>query len=84
MANQKPSVLEKPCLYCGKVMLWEKSLQRFWEDLKYCGTACRRKANREARREDVPEAPEAEDDALPPILTQRFNRPRRKVTLKKR
>jgi hypothetical protein len=83
MVSPKPSVLEKPCLHCGKIMVWEKAMSRFWDDLKYCGNACQRQANREARRTEPAEV-EEDDGMPPPVLTQRFNRPRRKVALKKR
>ncbi len=33
---------EKPCLACGKPMIWRKKWARDWENVKFCSERCRR------------------------------------------
>ena len=32
----------KPCVACGRDMVWRKSWAKNWESVKYCSEACRR------------------------------------------
>jgi hypothetical protein len=79
--NLPPNSSEKPCAHCAKPMVWRKAWKAVWDDVKYCSTACQRQANREARR-TAPVVAE-DDDAPPPLKTQRFNRPRKVRALPK-
>ena len=33
----------KPCLVCGRPITWRKKWERDWDQVKYCGDACRRR-----------------------------------------
>ena len=33
---------EKPCVCCGKPMIWRKKWERDWENVKFCSERCRR------------------------------------------
>lgn len=33
----------KPCTVCGRVITWRKKWERDWDNVRYCGDACRRK-----------------------------------------
>jgi hypothetical protein len=32
----------KPCVTCGKPMVWRKAWEKNWETVKYCSDACRK------------------------------------------
>ena len=34
---------EKTCVACGRRITWRKKWERDWENVRYCGDACRRK-----------------------------------------
>ncbi len=33
----------KPCQVCGRPITWRKKWQRDWDNVKFCGDACRRR-----------------------------------------
>ncbi len=37
---------EKPCLSCGKPMIWRKKWERDWDNVKFCSDRCRREGVR--------------------------------------
>ena len=39
--GNKASLPSKPCLVCGRDMVWRKSWAKNWDDVKYCSNACR-------------------------------------------
>ncbi|MEI7658495.1 MAG: DUF2256 domain-containing protein [Phycisphaerae bacterium] len=39
----------KTCVSCGRAIHWRKKWERSWEQVRYCGDACRRRG---IRRED--------------------------------
>lgn len=34
----------KPCVACGRDMVWRKSWAKNWAEVKYCSDACRKAA----------------------------------------
>jgi hypothetical protein len=40
--GNKAALPSKPCLVCGRDMVWRKSWAKNWADVKYCSDACRR------------------------------------------
>jgi hypothetical protein len=32
----------KPCVVCGREITWRKKWERDWDNVRYCGEACRR------------------------------------------
>jgi hypothetical protein len=51
--GNKASLPSKPCLVCGRDMVWRKSWAKNWDDVKYCSDACR------ARKSSAPAKPRA-------------------------
>jgi hypothetical protein len=47
MPSHKPTVLEKPCRYCGKPILWTRNLAAMWDTVVFCDNACKRRYNRD-------------------------------------
>ena len=39
--GNKAGLPSKPCLVCGRDMVWRKSWAKNWADVKYCSDACR-------------------------------------------
>lgn len=39
--GNKAALPSKPCLVCGRDMVWRKSWAKNWADVKYCSDACR-------------------------------------------
>jgi hypothetical protein len=39
--GNKASLPSKPCLVCGRDMVWRKCWAKNWDDVKYCSDACR-------------------------------------------
>ncbi len=39
---KKGDLPEKPCLACGKPMMWRKKWERDWDQVKFCSDRCRR------------------------------------------
>ncbi len=34
----------KPCMICGRAIVWRKKWERDWEEVRYCSDGCRRRA----------------------------------------
>ena len=51
--GNKAGLPSKPCLVCGRDMVWRKSWAKNWDDVKYCSDACR------ARKGGTPATPRA-------------------------
>jgi len=51
--GNKAALPSKPCLVCGRDMVWRKSWAKNWADVKYCSDACR------ARKSDIDNKPAA-------------------------
>jgi hypothetical protein len=51
--GNKAALPSKPCLVCGRDMVWRKSWAKNWADVKYCSDACR------ARKSGTPAVPRA-------------------------
>ncbi|MFZ9283537.1 MAG: DUF2256 domain-containing protein [Candidatus Nanopelagicales bacterium] len=49
---KKADLPTKICATCGKEMVWRKSWERSWEQVKYCSERCRR--NRRTESEPSP------------------------------
>ena len=50
--GNKAALPSKPCLVCGRDMVWRKSWAKNWADVKYCSDACRaRKSGKGLYRE---------------------------------
>jgi hypothetical protein len=43
--GNKAALPSKPCLVCGRDMVWRKSWAKNWADVKYCSDACRARKN---------------------------------------
>ncbi|WP_022923762.1 DUF2256 and DUF3253 domain-containing protein [Serinicoccus marinus] len=43
--------VEKWCASCGRRIEWRKKWERFWDEVRYCSTACRRRGVRAVDRE---------------------------------
>lgn len=41
--GNKQSLPSKPCLACGRDMVWRRAWARNWAELKVCSDACRRR-----------------------------------------
>lgn len=39
--GNKSALPSKPCVACGKPMVWRKSWARNWGEVKYCSVRCR-------------------------------------------
>jgi hypothetical protein len=37
-----PQRVEKTCARCGRTMVWRKRWAKVWDEVRYCGDACRR------------------------------------------
>lgn len=46
MSGEEQTRAAKPCACCGRVMQWRKKWERSWEQVRYCGQACRRRGVR--------------------------------------
>ncbi len=42
--GNKQSLPSKPCVACGRDMVWRKSWAKNWAEVKYCSDACRKAA----------------------------------------
>lgn len=40
----KAALPVKPCLHCGRPMVWRKRWKAVWEEVRYCSERCRRDA----------------------------------------
>jgi hypothetical protein len=40
--GNKQGLPSKPCLACGRPMVWRKRWARTWDSVKFCSDACRR------------------------------------------
>ena len=39
--GNKSALPVKPCLACGRDMVWRKRWAKNWHEVKYCSSACR-------------------------------------------
>lgn len=46
--GNKSQLPSKPCVTCGRPMVWRKSWAKNWEQVLYCSEACRRAKPRAA------------------------------------
>lgn len=46
--RKKSDLPEKPCLQCGLPMVWRKSWEKNWDEVKYCSDRCRQAAKKKA------------------------------------
>ena len=44
--GNKAGLPQKPCLVCGRPMVWRKKWERNWTEVKYCSDRCRATARR--------------------------------------
>ena len=42
--GNKQSLPSKPCVVCGRDMVWRKGWAKNWAEVKYCSDACRKAA----------------------------------------
>jgi hypothetical protein len=40
--RKKADLPEKPCLCCGRPMVWRKAWAKSWDQVKYCSDRCRK------------------------------------------
>lgn len=40
--GNKQSLPSKPCMACGRPMVWRKAWAKNWEQVRYCSDACRK------------------------------------------
>jgi hypothetical protein len=40
--GNKSYLPSKPCVACGRQMIWRKRWERSWDEVRYCSDACRR------------------------------------------
>ncbi|MBC8128893.1 MAG: DUF2256 domain-containing protein [Rhizobiaceae bacterium] len=46
--RKKSDLPEKPCVHCGRPMVWRKKWEKTWQDVKYCSDRCRAEAKSRA------------------------------------
>ncbi len=44
--GNKQSLPQKPCVQCGRAMVWRKSWAKNWAEVKYCSDRCKGDAKR--------------------------------------
>ncbi|MBG6079986.1 DUF2256 domain-containing protein [Rubrivivax gelatinosus] len=37
----------KPCVVCGRPMVWRRAWAKNWDEVRYCSDACRKRKNAE-------------------------------------
>jgi hypothetical protein len=42
----KSDLPQKPCVHCGRPMVWRKAWAKNWDDVKYCSDRCAGEAKR--------------------------------------
>ena len=42
----KQNLPQKPCVQCGRSMVWRKAWEKNWETVKYCSDRCTSEAKR--------------------------------------
>ena len=46
--GNKQALPQKPCLHCGRPMVWRKRWAKNWDDVKFCSDRCRSEHRRPA------------------------------------
>ena len=41
--GNKQALPRKPCVACGREMVWRRAWAKNWAEVKYCSEACRRR-----------------------------------------
>jgi hypothetical protein len=47
--GNKSFLPSKPCVACGRPMVWRKAWARTWDSVRYCSERCRREAPKVAK-----------------------------------
>jgi len=44
--GNKRALPSKPCVHCGRAMVWRRAWAKNWNEVKYCSDRCRAEARR--------------------------------------